>query len=184
MTTAQSLKINFGLSKKPTTTYNPQSKGIIEWVHQVIGNSLPVLDISESTNPPTLGDDELWENMLSSVAWAMYSTYHTMLEATPGQLVFGHDMLLPITFRANWVHIHNKKQTLIIQNNQKENCKLQHHVYSVGDLIMLEKPGKIAKLNKPHIDPHEFIQVITNSTVDICRGIIEEMVNIGHMLPY
>ena len=100
-----------------------------------------------------------------------------MLEATPGQLVFGRDMLLPITFKVNWVHIHNNKQTLSNQNNQKENCKQQHQVYSVGDQITLEKNGKIAKLDKPHTSPHEVIEVFTNGAVCICRGIIEDTVN-------
>ena len=78
---------NFSLSKKPTTMYNPQSNGIIERMHQVIGNLLLALDISKSANPPTIGDDEPWDNILSSVAWAIRSTYNTTLEATPGQQI-------------------------------------------------------------------------------------------------
>ena len=64
-------------------------------------------------------------------------------------------MLLPITFRANWARIHNKKQTLINKNNQQENCNRQHHVYSIGDLVTLEKTGIVPKMDHPHsTGPH------------------------------
>jgi hypothetical protein len=33
---------------------------------------------------------------------AIRSTYHTTLQATPCQLVFGRDMIHNIAFRANW----------------------------------------------------------------------------------
>ena len=138
----------------------------------------------QSANPPTIGDDEPWDNILSSVAWATRSTYHTTLEATPGQLVFGRDMLLPIAFRANWAHIKNKKQMLINKNNQRENSNRQHHVYKVGDLVTLEKPGIIPKMDRPCTGPHEVLQVFTNGTVRIRRGVIEETVNIRRVTPY
>jgi hypothetical protein len=34
-------------------------------------------------------DLDPWGEILASVAWAICSTYHTTLDATPGQLVFG-----------------------------------------------------------------------------------------------
>jgi hypothetical protein len=34
-------------------------------------------------------DLDPWGEILASVAWAIHSTYHTTLDATPGQLVFG-----------------------------------------------------------------------------------------------
>eukprot|EP00957_Ditylum_brightwellii_P108798 8299385-Ditylum_brightwellii.AAC.1 len=38
-------------------------------------------------------EDDPWGEVLASIAWAIRITYHTMLGATPGQLVYGHDML-------------------------------------------------------------------------------------------
>jgi hypothetical protein len=38
---------------------------------------------------------------LASAAYAICSTYYTTLKATPGQLVSGRDMVLPITFMAD-----------------------------------------------------------------------------------
>jgi hypothetical protein len=41
-----------------------------------------------------------WGLCLSSNAYAICSTFHTTLKATPGQLMFGRDMVLPIIFMA------------------------------------------------------------------------------------
>ena len=44
-------------------------------------------------------DMDPWSELLGSVAWAICSTHHTTLQATPGQLVFGRDMLLNLKFK-------------------------------------------------------------------------------------
>ena len=59
--------------------------------------------------------------ILSEVAFTIRSTYHTTLEATPGQLVFGQDMILPVPFTPNWDQIKQRKQALIDKNTQHEN---------------------------------------------------------------
>jgi hypothetical protein len=37
--------LNYGIKGKKSTTYNPQSNGIIEHVHQVLGNSLHTFEL-------------------------------------------------------------------------------------------------------------------------------------------
>ena len=39
---------------------------------------------------------------LDNAAWAIRSTYHTVLKASPGAAVFGQDMLFDIPFVADW----------------------------------------------------------------------------------
>jgi hypothetical protein len=39
---------------------------------------------------------------LDNAAWAICSTYHTVLKASPGTAIFGRDMLFNIPFIANW----------------------------------------------------------------------------------
>jgi hypothetical protein len=48
-----------------------------------------------------------WGQFLASAAYAIRSTFHTTLKATPGQLVFGRDMVLPIKFMADWGKLNN-----------------------------------------------------------------------------
>ncbi len=40
-----------------------------------------------------VNEDNQWTGILNAVRWAVWSTYHTTLQATPGQLVFGCDMV-------------------------------------------------------------------------------------------
>jgi transposase InsO family protein len=109
---------NYGIKEKPSTTYNPQSNGIIECVHQVLGNSLRTFELEEKdldTNDPSAP-------FLSAAAWAIRSAVHTTLDATPGKLVFGRDMLLPIQIKTDWARIRQCKQDMINVNNRKENA--------------------------------------------------------------
>ena len=70
------------------------------------------------------------------------ATYHTTLEATPSQLVFGRDAILPIQHQANWKYIQDKKQKLIDMNNKRENKKRTHHEYKLGDMILVSRNKK------------------------------------------
>jgi hypothetical protein len=47
---------------------------------------------------------------LSDAAWAICSTYHTVLKASPGAAVFGGDMLFVIPFIAEWKKIGEYRQ--------------------------------------------------------------------------
>ena len=40
--------------------------------------------------------------LLTNVAWAICSTYHTVLKASPGAAFFGRDMLFDIPILADW----------------------------------------------------------------------------------
>ena len=87
------LLINYGLGPgmKPTTTHNPQSNSIIERIHQVLNDMLKTEELESRELDPSRPFDEV----LSAAAYAIRCTFHTTLQATPGQLVFGRDMILP-----------------------------------------------------------------------------------------
>ena len=41
-------------------------------------------------------------DLLAKLAWAVQFLYHRTLDATPGQLVFGRDMLFDMLFTPDW----------------------------------------------------------------------------------
>ena len=86
---------NYGIKEKLSSSYNWQSNGIVERVHQVLGNALRTFELENKE----LNINDPWGHFLNAAAWAICSTVHTTLDATPGQLVFGRDMLLPIQKR-------------------------------------------------------------------------------------
>jgi hypothetical protein len=63
---------------------NPQANGILEHVHQVLGQMLCTaeLDLANSVTPNHIDD------FLDNVAWAIRSTYHTVVKASPGAAIF------------------------------------------------------------------------------------------------
>jgi hypothetical protein len=58
-----------------------------------------------------------------AVAFGLRSTYHTTLQAMPGQLVFGRDMVLNVQHLTDWTAIKARKQQIIRKNNRIENSK-------------------------------------------------------------
>jgi transposase InsO family protein len=92
---------NYGLKAKPTTTYNPQSNSIIVRVHQTLRDNLATFELSNRELP----EYDPFGSFLSTAALTIRRTIHSTLQATPGQLVFGRDMLLNIPFKADCVAI-------------------------------------------------------------------------------
>jgi len=171
---------NYGIKQKPSTSYNPQGNSILERVHQVIGNALRSFELHNED----LNEVNPFEPFMTATAFAIRSTYHTTLEATPGQLVFGRDMLLPIAFKADWARIAQQKQKRIDDSNERENRTRQPYDYKVGDKVLLAVPGIKGKLSTPRTGPYEVTQVHTNGTLHIRKGVVTQRVNIRRVTPY
>ena len=173
------LKNDYGITCKPITTRNPQANAIIERVHQVIGNIIRTFELQENY----LDEKNPWKGILSATAFAVRSTYHTTLKKSPGQLVFGRDMVFNIEHIANWEYIRASKQKLIQKNNVLENSKRSPHDYSVGDKVML-RIGSENKYEQPYSGPHTILHVGKNGTVHLQIGAVLDTVNIRHIEPY
>ena len=171
---------NYGIKKKPSTTYNPQSNGIIERVHQVLANALRTFELEECD----LDEHDPWSSFLSAAAYAIRSTYHTTLESTPAQLVYGRDMILPISFQTDWARLQLKRQKEMNRNNLKENSRRIIHKYKAEDKVLLLRPGKLRKMSSPRTGPHKVEKTYDNGTITICCGVISERVNIRRVIPY
>ena len=83
---------DYGVKTKPITVRNPQANAIIERIHQVLGNLIRTFDNEERA----IDRSDPWTGVLSAAAFAVRSTYHTTLQATPDQLVYGRDMIFNI----------------------------------------------------------------------------------------
>jgi transposase InsO family protein len=176
----EEMRRNYGMKKKVTTAYNPQANGIIERVHLVLADALRTYELQKRE----LDHQDPWSSLLASAAYAIRSTYHTTLKATPAQLVFGRDMLLPIKFKANWAEIKARRQDEMRRNNERENKSRKAHEYKVGDKILLTDSRKRSKLAPPREGPYQVERVFTNGTLLIRRGAISERVNIRRVTPY
>ena len=97
---------SFGIKRKPTSVKNPQANAILERVHQVIMTMLCTaeLDMADTVDTSDIAA------FLTNAAWAIRSTYHTVLKASPGAAIFGRDMLFDIPFLADWNKIGEYRQ--------------------------------------------------------------------------
>jgi hypothetical protein len=85
---------------------NPQANAICECIHQVQGNMMHTseLDMADSVEPADI------DTFIDNAAWAICSTYRTVLKASPGAAIFGQDMLFDIPFVADWRQIGDYRQ--------------------------------------------------------------------------
>ena len=114
-----------------STEYNPQSNGILERVHQVLGNALRNFEIEKRE----LDEQNPWDEFLTSAAFAIRSTHHMVLEASPAQLVFNRDMFLPVKYVADWTRIRLKRQKRINKSNKRENSSRIPHGLNIKRVI-------------------------------------------------
>jgi hypothetical protein len=129
----RSLCDTYGIKRKPTSVKNPQANAILEHIHAVLGNMLHTseLNMAETVNA---SDIDIFS---SDAAWAVRSTYHTVLKASPGAAIFGQDMLLDILFIADWRKIGERRQRLTDLNNARENKGRIDYDYKVGQKVLL-----------------------------------------------
>ena len=122
----------YGIKRKPTSVKNPQVNAILEQVHQVI---MVMLHTAENDMADSVDASDI-DTFLTNVAWAIHSTYHTVLKASPGAAIFGRDMLFDISFLAVWNKIGDCKERQTDLNTKRENRTCKDWDYKVRDKIL------------------------------------------------
>ena len=175
---AEMVENDYGIKRRLATTRNPQANLVIERIHQTLGNIIRVYDYN------ALDSEDPWSGPLSAAMFALRATYHTTLQASPAQLVFGRDAILNTRFEADWHLIKQRKQRLINENNKRENRHRIPHTYNVGDKILYHVP-QASKFGKNEYNgPYDVLEVFTNGTVRVRMGPTIEVVNIRNIRPY
>ncbi len=85
-----------------------------------MGNIIRTFSLS---NKDDLVQGDPWDSVLAATMFALHATYHTTLQATPTQLMFGRDAVVNIKYKADWAAIKARKEKLIAKNNATENKK-------------------------------------------------------------
>ena len=153
---------------------------ILEQVHQTIGNMIDTFQL----NNAKLDEDDPWEGILAAVIFALRSTVHSTLGATPMQLVFGRDAILNLSHEANWQLIKLRKQERINKNNAKENSGRVAHTYRPGNLVLLKNEQNLKYGADAYQGPWTVKTVNKNGTVYVNKGIVNDIVNVRNIHPY
>ncbi len=72
------------------------------------------IDMAKSIEPADI------DTFIDNAAWAICSTYHTVLKASPGAAIFGCDMLFNVPFIADWKQIGEYRQSQTDRSNEYE----------------------------------------------------------------
>jgi hypothetical protein len=172
---------SYGITRKPTRVKNSQANGILECVHQVLGQMLHTaeLDMADSVTPDDI------DVFLDNVAWAIRSTYHTVLKASPGAAIFGRNMLFDIPFMADWHKIGERRQSLTDRGNQRKNAKCIDYNYKVRDEELVINKGILRKAGSTYgKEPLTITTVHGNGTITIQRRTKTEKLSIQRVEPF
>jgi hypothetical protein len=150
-------------------------------VHQVLGQMLCTAEL-DMANSVTLDDVDVF---LDNLAWAICSTYHMVLKASPGAAIFGRDMLFNISFVADWHKIGERRQSLTDCGNQCKNAKRIDYDYKVGDKVLVINEGILRKAESAYgKEPWTITTVHTNGTIRIQCGTKTEQLSISRVEPF
>ncbi|OWZ08676.1 Pol Polyprotein [Phytophthora megakarya] len=162
------------IKDKPITAKNPQANAICERVHLEILNIVRVR--------PDLNNQ--LEVVLDYAAYAIRASYHSILRASPAQLLFGEDMMTRQLHFANWNFLSKQRFMATMQENDRENLKRLQHFYRVGDHVMLRIPARERKKTDPvSKGPFVIKAVYENGNVMLDTGTTEYRTNIRRIFP-
>ena len=137
------------------------------------------LDMADTVSESDIAD------FLTNAAWAVRSTYHTVLKTSPGAAIFGRDMLFDVPFIADWQKIGEYRQRQTDKNATRENKTQIDWDYQPGDKVLLRKDGILRKSESRYeSDPWTITSVHTNGTIRVQSGTKSERLNIRRVRPY
>jgi hypothetical protein len=123
----------YGIKLKPTSIKNPTGNVILEHIHAVFTNML----LTSKLNMAKLVNASDINIFLADAAWAIPSTHHAVLKASPGAATFGQDMLFDILFIADWKKLGKHRQELTDHNTAHKNKGKIDYDYKVGKKILV-----------------------------------------------
>ncbi len=177
------LYTNMGMTPHRTNSWNPQANAVLERIHQVLGDGLQAFDLEGTEIDPE--EDDPFNEYLAAVSYAICSAFHQTHGYLPSQMVFGRDMFLDASAEINWDKIRRRKQKKIAESNRKENRNRTDHTYSVGDLILIKKPGILRTLSIPYKGPFKVVKHHQNGSITYERSLnCNKNVNIRRVHPF
>ena len=123
-----------------------------------------------------------WDETLSSIEWAVRASYHRTIMATPGQDVFGRDMLFNLVSVVDWQVVTAAKQRQVDIDIVRENSKQVTHDYAIGDQFYVEMTGIYRRIDSRKQGPYIITKVFTNGTVRVQHGQVNERINIRRLI--
>ena len=124
-----------------------------------------------------------WTGILVAEEFSIISITNRQKVCSPGQLLFGCDIILSIKHKVDWELIRQQKQAHINTSNIRKNRHRVVHDYKVRDKAMLTKHTAY-KYGTPYTGPFVIAQYFTNGTEILQFDTIQIKYNIHCIKPY
>jgi hypothetical protein len=143
-----------------------------------------MLRTSELDMAVTITPDDV-DVFLDSAAWAICSTYHTVLKTSPGVAIFGQDMLFDIPFISDRNKIGDYRQRQTNLNTACKNSKQVDYNYKVGYKVLLTQEGIFHKAESPYSKkPLTITTIHANGTIRSHHGTKSKRLDIRRVTPF
>ena len=133
-------------------------------------------------------DKRMLEGVLANIAFALRSTYHSSLQATPTQMIFGRDMLFPTQYVVDYQRIQQQKKERMQKDNARENKQRRPFKYAPGQPVLVLRDKKfgevVPKLAPRTMGPYTVVRVFNNGTVSIQKRGFVERIHIRRLIPF
>jgi hypothetical protein len=138
---------------------------MLERIHAVVMNMQcsAEIDMADLVKPSDI------DVFLSDATWAIRSTYHMVLKASPAAAIFGQDMLFDIPFIADWKKIGEHRQLLTNCNTDRGNEAQIDYDYQVGQKVLVRNNG-ILCIQRYLREPWTVTSVHTNGLIRVQCG--------------
>jgi hypothetical protein len=162
----------------PITAKNPRANSIVERLHFVMADKVRAQLASKNKYHDPV------KEILSAATYGIRAAVHSVTGYTPGQLVYGRDMLLRTVIETDMELVKRRRQRAIEQNNKRENKRRIKHDYKEGDKILI-LTGKLDPKLKLNEGPYTVIGYNKNSgTLHIRRRKYNDSINVRLVRPY
>ena len=169
----------YRIKTDPASPRNLQANKNIERIHQVIGDIVRTQNLQETY----LYDDDPWMGILAAAYFELKYTYHRKKGKSPGQIVFGQDLILPINHISSQRYKRQREQAQIDKDVIRENTTRIDHNYRVGDKLMILTKSAY-KYEALFRGPYEIVPTWTNVTATLQTGAVTTEINIRNIRPY
>ena len=134
---------------------------MIQRVHITIGDFLRKMKLKRKYNNVSAHGD------IQIIAWRIRAFYCISCRASPDQLAFGRDMVIPTTYLANWRHIHSHRKCSVLYANTRKNFTRIPYYYNDGNYVYILSKGIVRKLAPFKQGPFLITRAHSDATVTI-----------------
>ena len=138
------------------------ANAVLEWINQFLENIVQNFNIYHTY----VDETDPWTLILSAEAFVIFSTTNGKKGYSPGKLIFGRDIILPIEHNLDWGLIRQQKHMKTNKDTIRENKHIFYHKYKARNNFMITKHTAY-NYETPYMGPFLITQCFINGTVKL-----------------